>query len=87
MPRIIKRGPQCKSRFAKNDALRMEISRSYETLETKQARLKKQLEYQLAYYENESGEERAYRLDQQIEYLQCYREKQSSDKRASRLER
>ena len=68
MPRITKRGPQCKSRFTKNDALRMVISRSNETLETKQARLKKQREYQVAYYENQSGEERASRLGDKLEY-------------------
>ena len=39
MPRIIKRGPQCKPRFTKNDALRKKISRSNETLETKQAKI------------------------------------------------
>ena len=57
MPRIIKRGPQCKSRFTKNDALRKKISRSNETLETKQARIKKQQVYQLAHYENQSCKE------------------------------
>ena len=85
MPRIIKRGPQCQSRFNKNDALRKKISRSYEALETKQARLKKQQEYQLAYYENQSCEEQATRLGHQLEYQQCYRDNQSSDERATRL--
>ena len=85
MPRITKRGPQCKSRFTKNDALRKEISRRNETLDDKQARLKKQLEYQLRYYENQSGEERASRLDQQLEYRHSYRDNQTSDDRASCL--
>ena len=73
--------------FAKNDALRMEISRSNETLETKQARLKKQREYQVAYYENQSGEERASRLGDKLEYQQSFRDNQNYIERASRLER
>ena len=85
MPRISKRGSQCKSRFTKNDALKMEISRSNETLGAKQARLKKQKEYQLAYYEKQSDEDRATRLGHQLECQQSYRDNQSSDERANRL--
>ena len=84
MPRITKRGPKCKSRFTKNDALRMEIARSNESLEIKQARNKKQKEYQLAYYENQSSEERASRLGLQLAYQESYHDNQSLDDRCTR---
>ena len=63
----------------------MEIARSNESLEIKQARNKKQKEYQLAYYENQSSEERASRLGLQLAYQESYHDNQSLDDRCTRL--
>ena len=57
-----------------------------DTSEAREARLNRQMEYQVAHYAKQSSQEKPERLESQLNYQTIYREMQSSQEKGERLE-